>query len=377
LLDDDLAWAPFLRVDRSSVPVPVFYRRTLPKRIKSNDGSQERQSLVIEHEPEIHEKEPVVIQKVVEEAGKVKEKKSLTKLVVKSRESKVKEIGPPLELAEKKKEPEILPIYDRVSVVMAFRGREDNRLDGLKKCIKCLRDQTIDCYIIIVEQDKIPVHQCELEPLVDSYLFIYSSLMFNKSWAFNCGAMIAPDDLILFHDCDLLTPKHYVKESIKVLGTKDIALPWAKILYLDEESSKKYPDCHLKATSTLTTNQAVGGSLLVKKNFYLRIGGMDERFFGWGGEDNAFYAKATKLGRVNRTSPVTGITLLHHYHKPAQKVHQNNYINNSILREYYQRSDKDIMLRIRTLDPIGDPLRYKTQEEGKSTEIKTVNVLSL
>lgn len=373
LSDDDLMLTPFLEIDRSSVSAPIFYRRSLPKKVKLDEKSQERQPLIIEHEPEAPEKERVVPQEVVKEEPE--EQKSVTKLVVKKRDAKVKEIRPQSQLVERVEEPlEILISYDRISVVMAFRGRGDSRLEGLKKCIKCLREQTIDCHIIIIEQDNTPLHQAELEPLVDSYLFTYSNTMFNKSWAFNCGAIIAPDDLILLHDCDLLVPKNYVRESMKILGTKDMALPWAKILYLTEESSKQYPVSSPKISSVVTSHQAVGGSLLVRKNFYLRIGGMDERFEGWGGEDNAFYVKAIKLGRINRASPVIGITLLHHYHKQALRSHTHSHINNHVLWQYYQGSDMDIAVKIRTLDPIGDPLKYKNKEESQPTEIEISHV---
>jgi hypothetical protein len=370
-LADDLTLVPFLEPDRSSVAVPVFYRRSLPKKIKLDEKSQERRSLIVEHEPEVCEQEPVVPSEVVKETKKeeVKETKPVTKLVMRKRDFKVKEIqtlAPFTSVVETKEEPplETPPSYDRISVVMAFRGQGDGRLEGLKKCIQCLRAQTIDCYIILIEQDHSPVHQAELEPLVDSYLFTYSNVMFNKSWAFNCGVIIAPDDLVLLHDCDMLMPKNYVRESMRILGTKEIALPWSKILYLTEESSKHYPDGQHKISGTLTSHQVVGGSLIVRKSFYLRIGGMDERFEGWGGEDNAFYAKACKLGRMNRVNSLTGLTLLHHYHEPAQKSHPHNHINSHVLWQYYQGSDRDIMVRIRALDPIGDPFKIRNKVES-------------
>jgi hypothetical protein len=349
----------FLEINRSSISIPISYKRSLPKKVKLNSGSQERQPLVIEREPEVYEKEIVITEEIRKEEAK--ETKLIDRSMLRRRDLKVREVKQLSQLIEKREEIDILPSYDRISVVMAFRERGDGRLDGLKKCVKCLRDQTINCYIILVEQDNAPVHQGELESLVDSYLFTYSSAMFNKSWAFNCGAIIAPDDLILLHDCDLLVPKNYVKESMRILGAKDMALPWTKILYLTEESSKRYPDGNHKISHTLTSHQAVGGSLLVRKQFYLRIGGMDERFEGWGGEDNAFYAKALKLGRVSRSNPMTGMVLMHHYHKPAQRAHPHNYVNNHALWEYYHRSDKDIMTRIRTLDPIGDPLKHSKE----------------
>jgi hypothetical protein len=360
LSSDGVDLTPFLRVDRSSVSAPVFYQRTLPKKTKLEEDCRERQPLVIEHEPEVIE-EMVITPEIFNE--ELKETKLETKLVVKLRDPKVKEIKPSLQLVEKVGETlEIPTSWDRVSVVMAFRGQGDGRLTSLKKCIKCLREQTVNCYIILVEQDVAPIHQEELEPLVDSYLFTYSREMFNKSWSFNCGVIIAPDNLILLHDCDLLTPKNYVKEAIKILGTKDLALPWIKILYLTEESSEKYPEGHLKISTTLTSNQAVGGSLLVRKDFYLRIGGMDERFEGWGAEDNAFYEKACKLGRVSRVSHVTGLTLLHHYHEPAQKWHHHSHINNMALWEYYHRSANDIVLTVKELGIIGNPLKYSDKE---------------
>jgi glycosyltransferase involved in cell wall biosynthesis len=390
LSDDDLMLTPFMGVDQSSVSAPVFYRRYLPKKVKLGEKLPEiKQLLVVEHEPEVIEKEPVVTEEIIKEK-KPEELKSATeksnpvnKLEMKKRDIKVKEIIPHLLISFgerreglKEEEPAEVPTsYSRVSVVMAFRGRDDGRLEGLKKCIRSIREQTINCYIILIEQDKSPVHQDELEPLVDSYLFTYSSFLFNKSWAFNCGVMIAPDDLVLLHDCDLLLPKHYIKESIKILDTKDIALPWAKIAYLTEESSKQYPDCNPRVSYILTNHQAVGGSLLVRKKFYLRIGGMDERFKGWGAEDNAFYSKSIKLGKVNRANPVIGITLLHHYHKPALKSHANNHINNHIFWQYCQWSKKDIMERIEALGTIGNPLKMREEEEG--VQVESTKVLRL
>ena len=370
---DDLTSVGFLEIDRSSISAPVFYRRSLPKKI-SNEKLREKQLLVIGHEPEIdaeksitHKKGQIVPEEeqVVSLETKETEKiKSITKLIVKKRDIKVKELRPSLQSVEPVEEHlEKLPTYNRVSVVMAFRGREDGRFEGLKKCIRSLREQTLDCYIILVEQDKIPVHQAELEPLVDSYLFTYSPAMFNKSWAFNCGVMIAPDDLIFLHDCDLLVPRNYVRESIRLLGTRDITLPWAKILYLTEESSKQYPGGNPKVSSIVTSHQGVGGSILVRKQFYLRIGGMDERFEGWGHEDNAFYVKAIKLGRMNRVSPITGLILLHHYHKLAPRSHPNSHINGHVLMQGYQGSDLDIMAMVKRLDPIGDPWKYTKEKE--------------
>jgi hypothetical protein len=316
--------------------------------------------LVVEREPEVKVKRPVVPQEIVKEKSKFD-----MKLVVKQKNTKVKETRASSSLVKKSEEGEVLetlPSYDRISVVMAFRGCGDGRLVGLKKCIKCLREQTINCYIILVEQDKVPVHQTELEPLVDSYLFAYSQTLFNKAWSFNCGAILAPDELILFHDSDMLVPRTYVSESIKALGKYDAAFPWSKIIYLTEESSRTYPVGPVKTYNVVRGETAIGGSFITTKKFYFKIGGMDERFEGWGHEDRVFCAKATGLGRVKRMSQQSGLTMLHHYHREADRWHPHIQINTNILTEYDRMSAHDILARIKSLGTIGDPLRYRSKE---------------
>ena len=252
-------------------------------------------------------------------------------------------------------------VKDRVSVIMAHRGRD--RLDGLKRSIASLRAQSRECFIILVEQDREPVLRDVIEPLVDRYLFTFSPFLFNKSWAFNCGAMLANDEFLLLHDSDLIAPENYVREAIQILGKSGVALPWTRILYLTEESSILYPEEPLRVSHTFSSHQVCGGSLLVRREFYLEIGGMDERCEGWGGEDNAFFIKACKLGKVGRAHPVKGPTLIHYYHPLAPKSHRHYNINSHVMSEYYSRPVRDIKMRIKSLFPIGNPVKYDELEK--------------
>jgi hypothetical protein len=367
LSEDDLISVPFLEVSRYSIPVSVFYQRTLPKKIRPEDRHQERELLVIEREPDLLEEELGFPQEVIKERVKEAEKpRRVVKSVVKQRNPKAREIKYllPSEIKNEEGETsEVLPSYDRVSVVMAFRGRNDGRLEGLRKCIKCFREQTINCYIILVEQDHSPVHQNELDPLVDSYLFAYSRALFNKAWSFNCGAMLAPDELILFHDGDMLVPRTFVSESIKVLGKYDAAFTWSRIIYLTEESSRVYPAGPVRTRGITPGEGAVGGSFITTKKFYLGIGGMDERFEGWGHEDRVFCEKAAKLGRLKRANRQSGLTMVHHYHRESDRWHPHIQINTNLLDEYIRMSSKEIMVRVKSLGPIGDPLRYRSKEK--------------
>jgi hypothetical protein len=353
---------PVLRVDRSVVPLPFFREQVLPKKravvdVIVEDVIGQRQPLVVQRDVEDIEE---VLEEYQEETPNPVEEEpqeSVQSVVQVFLDTKVSD----------------QPLEERVSVIIAYRGRD--RLAALKKSIDTIRNQSVACHIVLVEQDHISLCQKEIEPLVDSYLFAHSRTMFNKSWAFNCGVIIAPDELVMLHDGDLLLPENYIKGSIEFLASNDLVLPWAKILYLSEESSKRYPNGPIKALYIWENHNVVGGSLLTRKSFYLNIGGMDERFEGWGGEDNAFFAKACKLGRVKKANLASGTRLFHHFHKQAPRSHGHYSVNTKVMLEYYNKSEKEVRAIVRGLGTIGDPLKYTQMENIKLNQGPIMNLI--
>lgn len=69
--------------------------------------------------------------------------------------------------------------------------------------------------------------------------------------------------------------------------------------------------------------------LAIGRQLWDRIGGMDERFHGWGGEDNAFWKAATILGRTER---IAG-NAYHLWHPPS-KLNPNYHNNVALWRRY-------------------------------------------
>ena len=47
----------------------------------------------------------------------------------------------------------------------------------------------------------------------------------------------------------------------------------------------------------IVQNLEAGGSMAITKEAYFRIGGMDEEFIGWGGEDIEFWERCSLLNR--------------------------------------------------------------------------------
>lgn len=244
----------------------------------------------------------------------------------------------------------------KVTVIIGHRGR--SRLFLLIHTLKALRQQTINCLIIVVEQDSFPYCRSEIEPLCDLYLFTYSDHLYNRGWAFNCGSNFTDTEYLLLHDNDLITPPDFLSKIIPAVNSFDVLIPWGSIDYLDSESTVQFPVENSQILYTLTNNNAKGGSLLISRKFYHSVGGFDERFEGWGAEDDAFYSKICRLGKINHSNPVTGAKLLHLFH-PNDNRNHNNYNKNSFLSMKYSRATPTQLRNwITDQSEIGDPQKY-------------------
>jgi hypothetical protein len=205
-----------------------------------------------------------------------------------------------------------------VSFIVGHRG--ENRLASLLTCLRSIAAQTgaaIEC--VLVEQsaqsearDALPgwvryVHRPPVPPHAP----------FNRALAFNTGAEAARGDVLVFHDGDMLVPESYAQDLVRRrhAGFEVINLK-RFIFYLGKEASAS-----LSAGGTLSTrtvpesilqNATGGGSLAVAREAYGRIGGHDEAFVGWGGEDVDFWDRAQTL----RVYPFAHLPFVHLWHQP-------------------------------------------------------------
>jgi len=121
-----------------------------------------------------------------------------------------------------------------------------------------------------------------------------------KSWAFNIGVKEARANIVVCHDGDILVPCNYGLEILKHMHGRD-----REVLHLQRFLFCLNPtDTNKITTSKKLPNNTIpervrqnwqGGTLAIKKNAFFRIGGYDEQFVGWGGEDNEFYDRCTTL----------------------------------------------------------------------------------
>jgi GT2 family glycosyltransferase len=172
--------------------------------------------------------------------------------------------------------------------VIGYR-HSDERLNNLRRSIDWVSGfGGVD--LIIVEQDK--HSKISHLNLKGRHIFVKSDGPYNRSWAFNVAISYAKSDLIVFSDSDLIMEPNDFIESLRKLKYYDMVNPYKSVLDLKPDETKLAISDMFKierAGRGENDHQKVplcGGISIFRMDAIKRIGGWDEGFVGWGGEDN-------------------------------------------------------------------------------------------
>ena len=181
----------------------------------------------------------------------------------------------------------------KIAIIIPYRDRKEHLKDFIK-CIAKFRDNKyIDLYLI--EQDNLD--------------------KFNRGLLLNIGFYLAEKknyNYYIFHDVDSY-PDEYLLN-----------------LYINCSIMNKvvhFASPHLEYKYTF--HNFLGGIIGLNKDNFLKINGFPNNFFGWGGEDDAFYNRlATNRIRVYR--PSQGHYILPEHNAPQNRDNlkkKNNILN--------------------------------------------------
>jgi len=201
--------------------------------------------------------------------------------------------------------------------------------------------------IIIVEQDKSPKLPSFTFKGI-KYIFTKSEMPFNKAWAFNVGLQHSTTQTIVFGDCDLIMDPHKMIEALKQLDNYECVSPYSRVIDLNSNEV----NMNLEQMSKInrpgrgeTDIQKIclaGGIIMYRKNAIVKIGGFDQGFIGWGGEDD-FQSHKSKIFLTWYEQSGTCYHLWHERGAPDPTPYQRNL---ELLNKLMSLSKEDLQKHI-------------------------------
>ena len=207
----------------------------------------------------------------------------------------------------------------QISFIIGHRGLD--RFPHLLATLESIAGQQgVDLECLVIEQDT----QAYLPGLLPAWVRYThtpppdSGMPYCRAWAFNVGVREARGGMLVLHDNDMLVPADYAASILRhghqgyeVINLKRF------IFFLGQAHSRGSctgsDELMAQAPESIMQNAEGGGSIAITRQGYERIGGFDEAFVGWGGEDNEFWERAQTL----KTWPYGYLPLVHLWH-PAQ-----------------------------------------------------------
>ena len=233
-----------------------------------------------------------------------------------------------------------------ISVITTFRGVDEFRLENLYAVEKFFHYEFPNWQMVIVEQDiqsTIDTKRFSGNPL---HQMVYNPGPFNKSWGLNVGYQLSDGEVLVITDADMLLTADDLERAVAAIEhSMDIVRPYHSLIDMSFQQTKTYIETNVLPEQPETaqgfdrsyvseTICLAGGVFVIRRVFFETIGGCDEAFFGWGGEDDALSIRAEAL--TSKSVISRDAKAWHLWHPRMDNYgHQNYKSNLSLVAQYY------------------------------------------
>jgi len=211
-------------------------------------------------------------------------------------------------------------LIKKVTIVISYLNSCPYRERNYKFLLSHLLE--LDIPFIIAEQVKGKNKDDSVENK-GKYILIkhYSNCFFKKSFLYNLAFKYVKTPYVWFLDSDIFLNFNKVLGQI---NNQDAIRPFSSIFQLNEQDSNEFALGRPVDYKKYDEDNYYGKhSLIVSSDIFCKVGGFDEKFYGWGWEDLDFVEN-----KISNIDPfvVKNLNGVHLYHPPAKKENErNNY----------------------------------------------------
>ncbi len=257
-----------------------------------------------------------------------------------------------------------------IGLITTFRAADPARTRNLERVLAWYARMP-DWELLVVEQDATPMLDSSEWPGSVRHVYLPNPGPFNKGWGLNVGAQLSRREVLYFCDADLLLPHDALATASSLCQRRVLAVnPYDHLRELNRDETEAIlngttePDFDPAHASRGRGDREqlnfCGGAFLMRRDLHRRLGGFDERYVGWGAEDDAM---SLKLGRF--TSNVAQLELraavhLWHPRPEAQTFGNPHYERNRARLERLGEISDDQLVFLCDLQRqiMGNPDKY-------------------
>jgi len=192
-----------------------------------------------------------------------------------------------------------------VTFVIPFRSAA--RLEQLRWVVRSVmaqRGACVECLLVEQSNDTVIDLEDGSWPMGVRHLHlphVSNREGWHKAWAFNEGVKDARAEVIVCHDGDIVVPRDYAVEILKTMREQacEVVHLQRLLFCLNEPTTGHLAPEPLQWSAGVerVRQNWQGGTLAISRSGYETVGGFDEDFVDWGGEDNEFYDRCRVLKR--------------------------------------------------------------------------------
>ncbi len=160
-------------------------------------------------------------------------------------------------------------------------------------------------------------------------------------------------DILVVSDADMIVQADELQRAANACEKElDAVRPYGRLIDMTEDETKQYIqyDClPVMPEKTRGYNRdhisealcMAGGIFIIRREYFACVGGMDERFYGWGGEDDAMSIKLQ--GMSSKVAISRMAKAWHLWHPGGERyAHAAYNKNRQLLRQYQLMSQEEI-----------------------------------